>query len=95
MPQLWLTYQEMADEFGRDVSAVREAVHVSGWTRKRSRDGLTRVLMPAATMQAYFANAAQRTATLDVQADAMVTHLRAVTGPAVVADPARRDGRAA
>lgn len=91
MPQLWLTYQEMADEFGRDAEAVREAVHLSGWTRKRSRDGLTRVLMPLATMNAYFASAALRTATLDAQADNLVTQLRGVT----LLDGMRRDGRAA
>lgn len=54
MPQLWLTYQEIGDELGCDAVAARDAAIARAWTRKHSRDGQTRVLMPADLMQAYF-----------------------------------------
>jgi hypothetical protein len=49
MPQIWMTYKELADLYGCDTSVAREKVIANDWTRRRSRDGQTRVkLVPAA-----------------------------------------------
>ncbi len=58
MPQVWLTYQEMGDELGCDAFEARETAAARSWTRKRSRDGMTRVLLPQEMLQAYFTSRA-------------------------------------
>jgi hypothetical protein len=43
MPQIWMTYDEIADLIGSDADAARaQAMHRS-LDRRKSRDGLTRV----------------------------------------------------
>lgn len=43
MPQIWMTYDEIADLIGSDANAARtQAMHRS-LDRRKSRDGLTRV----------------------------------------------------
>ena len=54
MPQLWLTYDEMAEELGCQPAEAREAAIARAMTRKHSSDGFTRVLMPPDLMHAYF-----------------------------------------
>ena len=81
MPQLWLTYEELADELDCGSDQARATAVHRGWTRKRSRDGLTRVLMPYDLMSAYLAGRRSGPSETDpAYADpthAMVTALRA------------------
>lgn len=76
MPQLWLTYHEIAEELGCDVSSARVTTISRGWTRKHSRDGVTRVLMPESVMQRYFANHSSQDPAFDSPPNAMVKQLR-------------------
>ncbi|QPF83036.1 hypothetical protein IC762_25310 [Bradyrhizobium genosp. L] len=43
MPQIWMTYREIADMLGCDEEIARAATMQRTLDRKRSRDGLTRV----------------------------------------------------
>ena len=60
MPQLWLTYGELAGELGCDVEQARSVSISAGWTRKHSGDGFTRVMMPPDMMASFFVKAASR-----------------------------------
>ena len=93
MPQLWLTYGEIAAAFGERPTQVRAMTHAEGWVHKRSHDGLTRVLMPDDLMRLYLADRANWA---DRQTDAMVAELRAVLSKVDLADvlpPPRSHGR--
>ncbi|WP_298965346.1 hypothetical protein [uncultured Methylobacterium sp.] len=47
MPQIWLTYDEMADHFGCSATEARSGAISQGWRRRRCSDGATRVkLLP-------------------------------------------------
>ena len=46
MPQLWLTFEEIADLFYCDTAAARGRVIASQWERRRYSDGLTRPTSP-------------------------------------------------
>jgi hypothetical protein len=46
MPQLWLTFEEIADLFYCDTAAARRRVIASQWERRRYSDGLTRAQLP-------------------------------------------------
>ncbi len=47
MPQIWLTYDEMADHFGCSATEARSGAISQGWRRRRCGDGATRVkLLP-------------------------------------------------
>jgi hypothetical protein len=50
MAQIWLTYDELGELFGRSPARMRQHVIESEWTRRRSRDGLTRVKLPPTVM---------------------------------------------
>jgi hypothetical protein len=43
MPQIWMTYHEIADMLGCDPHMARNTTIERALDRKRSRDGLTRV----------------------------------------------------
>lgn len=60
VPQLWLTYEEIAEAFGCRPEVAEEAVVSGRWTRKRSRDMLVRALLPQDVMQVYVVNAAAK-----------------------------------
>jgi hypothetical protein len=51
MPQLWMTYQEIADEWDMSADEVRDHVRDHGWKVKKSRDGLSRAQLPEALMR--------------------------------------------
>jgi hypothetical protein len=53
MPQLWLTYEELAEFTGQPVDEVRALVGAEGWDRRRSRDGHTRIKLPLAHTASY------------------------------------------
>jgi hypothetical protein len=59
MPQLWLTYEELAHFTGRPLEEVRALVGAEGWDRRRSRDGRTRLKLPLAHMPAYICQMAE------------------------------------
>jgi hypothetical protein len=86
MPQLWLTDQELGVELGRSVSAARATAIANGWARKKSRDGLSRTLLPEAMMIAFILKAAQQFVDSGVGVDHMIAMLRSVpseSGPAL------------
>ena len=60
MPQLWLTYAELAGELDCDFEQARAVSVSAGWKRKHSSDGHTRVMMPPHMMKSFFFKAAAR-----------------------------------
>jgi hypothetical protein len=75
MPQIWLTYEEAGRFFGCDAAAARLEVIDRGYSRRRSRDGQTRVkLTPDAAHEFMLRYAA---GSWDA-ADGMVASLRGV-----------------
>jgi len=84
MPQLWLTDQELGDELGRSASAARSTVISNGWARKKSRDGLSRTLLPETMMIAFILRAAQQFVDSGTRVDHMVAMLRSVSGQSVL-----------
>jgi hypothetical protein len=50
MAQIWLTYDELGELFDRSPARMRQHVIECDWTRRRSRDGLTRVKLPPNVM---------------------------------------------
>lgn len=70
MPQLWLTYGELAGELECDVEQARSVSISAGWTRKHSGDGLTRVMMPPHMMERFFLRAASREMVREGRGDA-------------------------
>ena len=53
MPQVWLTYEELAEMFTLDAQTVRSEVIAHGWPRRRCSDALTRVKLPPAAAHEY------------------------------------------
>jgi hypothetical protein len=53
VPQVWLTYEELAEMFTLDAQTVRSEVIVHGWPRRRCSDALTRVKLPPAAAHEY------------------------------------------
>jgi hypothetical protein len=47
MPQLWLTFEEIADLFYCDTAGARSRMIANQWERRRCRDGLTRAQLPS------------------------------------------------
>ena len=43
MPQIWLTYSELATELSCDKTSARERAIARAWDRRRCSDGQTRV----------------------------------------------------
>jgi hypothetical protein len=46
MPELWLTFEEIADLFYCDTAGARRRVIANQWERRRYSDGLTRAQLP-------------------------------------------------
>ena len=46
MPQLWLTFEEIADLYYCDTAGARRRVIANQWERRRYSDGLTRAQLP-------------------------------------------------
>lgn len=53
MPQIWLTYDELAALMGCDPAAARAAAAAIGLDRRRSRDGYTRAKLTGALAEAF------------------------------------------
>ncbi len=95
MPQIWLTYDELAALMNCDPAAARAAAAAMRLDRRRSRDGCTRAKLTPSLTDAFFdrvlrqrleqeiaAGAADLWAMRDRMAapSAAVPDLRAVTG---------------
>ena len=53
MPQIWLTYREMADAFGTTPALARQGAIDRGLRRVKGHDGVAHVLLPPALAQQY------------------------------------------
>jgi hypothetical protein len=53
MPQIWITYDELAAHYGVASDGAREMARARMWSRRRSHDGLTRVKLPPDVALAY------------------------------------------
>jgi hypothetical protein len=47
VPQIWLTFEEIADLFYCDTAGARRRVIANQWERRRYGDGVTRALLPS------------------------------------------------
>ena len=55
MPQIWMTYHEIADMIGCDVETARSATIQRALDRKKSRDGMTRAKLDPELMGVFVA----------------------------------------
>jgi hypothetical protein len=79
VPQVWLTYEELAEMFTLDAQTVRSEVIAHGWPRRRCSDALTRVKLPPAAAHEYMVAYAVRTRQVrseDLPADSPVLDLQ-------------------
>jgi hypothetical protein len=74
MPQIWMTYEELAGLFDCDVDQARVHVAIRSLDRKRSRDGLTRVKLDQHCMALFIA----RVRGADAKLDRAILELREV-----------------
>lgn len=54
MPQIWLTYDELAVLMNCDAASARSAAAAFGLDRRRSRDGQTRAKLTRSLAEAFF-----------------------------------------
>jgi hypothetical protein len=63
MPQVWATFEEIAELFDLDAAGARNHVIANQWERRRYNDGVTRVILPPDAalklMECYVARSAQ------------------------------------
>lgn len=76
MPQIWLTYEELAELFNCDAVQARGAAAAIGLDRRRSRDGLTRAKLTPSLTEALLDNALRQR--LDQEVAACAGDLRAM-----------------
>ncbi len=65
MPQIWMTYREIADLIGCEPDEARIQAVQRSLDRKKSRDGLTRVKLDALWMAEFYAAIRNPDALLD------------------------------
>jgi hypothetical protein len=53
VPQVWLTYEELAEMFSLEAETVRAEVISHGWPRRRCSDSVTRVKLPPGAAHEY------------------------------------------
>src|SRR5215203_4661688 len=53
MVQIWLTYSELGEMYGRSAVEAREAAIEEGWDRRRCSDGQSRVKLPEGAAHAF------------------------------------------
>ena len=76
MPQVWMTYDEIAALLGCDIQDVREKATQRALDRKKSRDGFTRVKLDLLWMARFFATVRET----DEGLDQAIRYLRALHG---------------
>lgn len=77
MPQVWLSYEEVGQWLRDDTRDTAEHVLRQGWSRRRCRDGLTRIKLPPNLVDPYLRHHLRMEA-IDRQADAQVQELRGI-----------------
>jgi hypothetical protein len=60
MPQIWMTYDELAELLDCESGAAREIALIRQWHRRRSSDGWTRVKLPPVVADHYIETEAAR-----------------------------------
>jgi hypothetical protein len=65
MPQIWMTYREMADMLGCDADAARAEAIRRSLDRKKSRDGSTRAKLDLELTARFVATIREANPTLD------------------------------
>ena len=65
MPQIWMTYREIAELLGCDADEARNQVVQRSLDRKRSRDGFTRAKLDALWIARFYATIRNGDAALD------------------------------
>jgi hypothetical protein len=86
LPQIWMTYEELAGMLDCSVAAAQECAHVEQLDRKISRDGKRRAKLNAGLVAIFVA----RIKTMDLSMDQAVEELRHVHGLLEQADRPRR-----
>jgi len=76
LPQIWMTYEELAGMLDCSVMEARERVYLEGLDRKLSRDGRKRTKLNAVLIAIFI----QRLKTLDVDMDQAVGEIRTFHG---------------
>jgi hypothetical protein len=65
MPQIWMTYSELASLLGCEIADVRIQAAQRSLDRKKSRDGLTRVKLDLLWMARFYATVRDADTVLD------------------------------
>jgi hypothetical protein len=65
MPQIWMTYREIAELLGCDADEARNQVVQRSLDRKRSRDGFTRAKLDTFWMAKFYATIRNAEVALD------------------------------
>ena len=86
MPQIWMTYEELAGMLDCTVAVAQERARVEQLDRKISRDGKKRAKLNASLVAVFIA----RIKTMDLAIDQAVEELRHVHGLLEQADRPRR-----
>ncbi len=76
MPQIWLTYEELAIVMNCDAVAARSTAAAIGLDRRRSRDGQTRAKLNASLTEAFLEGVLRRRVELEMAQSA--SELRAM-----------------
>lgn len=74
MPQIFMTYDELAQTFGGDATSARNGAIECGLSRFKGSDGITQVGLSAAMTAEFLQRIAQR-ASADADATAQVAAL--------------------
>ena len=88
MPQIWMTYGEIAGLLGCDEGVARTRAAIRSLDRKKSRDGLTRVKLDQHCMALFFA----KIRGADADLDQAILELREVHAELVRSTPLRATG---
>jgi hypothetical protein len=81
MPQVWLTFDEIAEMFHCDSAEARSHVIANQWERRRCSDAVTRVELPPEHARQFMLDFAARNPAPDAAArefDAAIATLRCV-----------------
>lgn len=83
MPQIWLSYPELAAFLGCALEDARPAAIDEGWSRRQCSDGLTRVKLRPADAERYIRSCAEASTQINRQ----VASLRAIVDEARIVTP--------
>jgi hypothetical protein len=75
MAQIWLTYEEIGEFFSCSSATARDLAINHSWTRRRSRDGQTRVKLPQDLMTQFISRAAAALQAFQYKSSALVLNL--------------------